>query len=126
MAQSWAGGESLLATATNTATNGTEAAPEKDAVVGINLCGPEGAIGGITVHVECASNMTANAFVDIYVQNPRTGNWNLCNDIVLKTGAQKTQAFPGFDIKSPRSRLAAVPRGLGVASTIDLVATRVY
>jgi hypothetical protein len=101
-----------------TCTTGTEAASQLTATSGISLVG----VGGFSVHVETASNMTAAGKLLAYLLNPETGNWLPVSDgsLDLTVAAVTGQAWSGFTVSGPYSRIAYVPSGVGGANPLKV------
>ena len=106
---------------TGTFTTGTEA----------NLLGPNdgmplAGLNGFGAIVEAVGTMTAGSAFNAYVFNQITGKWWQVNDASLDLAgvvAAAGQAWSGFAIISPFSRIAWLPNGVTVASVLYLYPT---
>lgn len=102
-------------------TSTTESAPTL-VTEGLSLAG----VKGIVVVIETAGTLTAGGVLQAYIWNDSAGtpSWVRVPDHDLTVQALAKQAFSGFAVTSPRGRIAFIPSGVGLASTIYITATR--
>lgn len=101
-----------------TCTTGTESAPAA-ATDGIALNG----FAGFSVTIETGGTMTAGGQLLAYMRNASSGNWVRAPDLDLVVQALANQSFGGFTVTADVGRVAYVPSGVGVASTIYIIGT---
>lgn len=107
----------------NTCTTGTESTLTQSSTEGLSLDSAffSKPVTGLAVHVETAGTMTAGGFLQAYLQNPITGQWNRAPDLDVSVSALARQSFLGLRVVSSKGRLAYLPSGVGLASVIYLV-----
>lgn len=96
-------------------TTTTEAAPTA-ATDGFSLSD----VDGLSLEAEGASTLTAGGKYIAYIYNPTTSAWAPVSDgsLDLTAAAVPKQAWSGFTVTVPYSRIAWVPSGVGVASDL--------
>ena len=79
---------------------------------------------GFVVIVEAAGAMTAGGILQAYLRNPNTGTWVRVADgsLDLTVSAVTNQGFLGMYVPVSKGRIAYVPSGLGVSSTVHIIA----
>lgn len=103
-------------------TSGTESTLTASSAEGLKLNALFSKIAGLSVHAETAGTMTAGGTLQAYVQNPATGNWNRAPDLDLTVQALARQSFVGLQIVNQMGRIAWLPSGTGLATTIYITA----
>lgn len=98
-------------------TTGSESAPSASSSEGLMLVG----VATYMVYLESASGAFAGGTLECYLQNLLSGKWNRRQDMDLTVGALTNECFGGFEVDARFGRLAFVPQGLGVGSTIYIV-----
>lgn len=106
-------------TITIACTTGSEADPTIDATLGIRLDN----IAGFSVMAHAATNMTSGGILKAFLWNSVLAKWVRVTDgtLDLVTSASTDQAWSGYWVFAPGSRVTFVPYGTGVATTIYLV-----
>jgi hypothetical protein len=107
---------------TITCTTGTESTLTASSAEGLKLNTLFSRTMGLSVHAETAGTMTAGGVLQAYVQNPVTGNWNRVPDLDLTVQALARQSFVGLAIVNQMGRIAWLPSGTGLATTIYITA----
>ena len=74
-------------------------------------------VTGITVFAETAGTMTASTLA-CYAYNPATSSWIRVPDLDLTVQALAKQGWFGLSVPSPLGRVAWLPNGTGLATTI--------
>lgn len=96
------------------ASTGTEAGA-LGAADGIDLRGLE----AVQVAIEAGGALTAGN-LRAWVRNPATGAWNRAPTLDLAVQALAAQAFPVVELNGLQGRLAYLPDGLAIASSVYL------
>lgn len=114
----------LVRVSVGTFTTGTEAAPTAGVGTapnqkGLDLFGIEGG----TVIIETAGTMTAGGVLKAYIYNPITTNWIPMPDMDITVPAAASHSA-SFFVWGDWSRIAFVPSGVGLASTIYISGRR--
>lgn len=78
------------------------------------------AFSGVSVYAETAGTMTASV-LQAWAQNPVTGAWMRVPDLDLTVQALAKQGWFGLSVPSPTGRIAWLPSGTGLATTIYII-----
>lgn len=121
-AVTWDGYRSSDSTSIAVFTTGTESAPPDSSVAqGLDLS----TIIGFTVHVEAAGALSAST-ADAYLYNTTSSQWNPAPALnFIIAGGANSEASAGYTVTRPPkgTRIAFIPNGLGIGSTIKIVGT---
>ena len=103
-----------------TFTTGTELDPTTDGTQGLRLDG----VAGFSIMVSSTGNMTSGGVFKAFLWNNNTLKWVRVWDgtLDLITAPTDKQAWAGLTVSAGQGRIMYVPYGVGVASSLRLVA----